>query len=83
MTAGRIAERVRKIETAPREALLKHQEAHNNGKLEAMAAGGLKTFRGGGIEISMPIRADVALWKDRNGAWQGILQGHDGAVPDM
>jgi hypothetical protein len=53
-----------------------------NGKLEAMAAGGLKSFKGGDVEISMPVRADVALWKDQHGVWQGVLQGYDGAVPE-
>ena len=52
------------------------------GKLEAMAAGGLKSFQGGGVEIAMPARADVALWKNKNGTWQGILQGYQGAVPE-
>lgn len=53
----------------------------DNGRLEAMAAGGLKSFQGGGVEIAMPTRADVALWKGKNGTWQGILQGYEGAVP--
>lgn len=52
------------------------------GKLEAMAAGGLKSFKGGGIEITMPNRADVALWKDESGVWQGVLQGYNGEVPE-
>lgn len=51
------------------------------GQLEAMAAGGFKSFVGGGLEISMPVRADVALWKDESGVWQGILQGYEGEVP--
>ena len=53
-----------------------------NGKLEAMAAGGLKSFQGGGVNISVPTRADVALWKDKNGVWQGVLQDYEGAVPE-
>lgn len=52
------------------------------GKLEAMAGGGLKSFVGGGVEIVMPTRADVALWKDKNGVWQGVLQGYEGEVPE-
>ena len=52
-----------------------------HGKLEAMAAGGLKVFDGGGVEITMPTRADVALWKDENGVWQGVLQDYEGATP--
>ena len=52
------------------------------GQLEAIAAGGLKSFQGGGLEIILPDRVDVALWKDDSGVWQGILQGYEGAVPE-
>jgi len=52
------------------------------GQLEAIAAGGLKSFQGGGLEIFLPDRVDVALWKDNSGVWQGILQGHEGVVPE-
>jgi hypothetical protein len=55
----------------------------DHGKLEAMAVGGLKSFMGGGIEIIMPTRADVALWKDENGVWQGVLQDYEGAMPEI
>jgi hypothetical protein len=51
------------------------------GQLEALAAGGLKSFRGGGVALDLPARADIALWRDRQGAWQGVLQGLDGSVP--
>jgi hypothetical protein len=53
-----------------------------NGKVEAMAAGGLKSFRTGDVSIELAQRADVALWRDANGGWQGVLQDHDGPVPD-
>jgi hypothetical protein len=52
------------------------------GQLEAIAAGGLKSFQGGGLEIFLPNRVDVALWKDDSGVWQGILQGYEGDVPE-
>jgi hypothetical protein len=52
------------------------------GKVEAMAAGGLKTFKARDMTIDLPERADVALWRDSKGQWQGVLQGHDGPVPD-
>ena len=51
------------------------------GKLEAMAAGALKSFRGGGLSLELPERGDVALWRDRRGAWHGVLQGWTGPVP--
>ena len=52
------------------------------GKVEAMAAGGLKKFKAGDMAVELPQRADVALWRDSKGDWQGILQGYDGPVPD-
>ena len=27
-------------------------------------------------------RADIALWRDAQGQWQGVLQGHTGPIPD-
>jgi len=53
-----------------------------NGKVEAMAAGGLKSFKAGEMTIELDQRADVALWRDANGRWQGILQGYQGDVPE-
>ena len=52
------------------------------GEVEAMAAGGLKTFKARDMAIELPERADVALWRDSMGQWQGVLLGHDGQVPD-
>lgn len=52
-----------------------------DGKLEAMAAGGLKSFRGGGLTIELPERADVALWRDNQGQMHGVLQDWTGPVP--
>lgn len=54
-----------------------------NGRVEAMAAGGLKSFKAGDMSIELAQRADVAVWRDANGAWQGRLQGHDGPVPEV
>ena len=53
-----------------------------DGKLEAMAAGGLKSLKAGGLTIDLADRCDVALWRDKNGQWRGILQGVDGPVPE-
>ncbi|MCY3018333.1 MAG: hypothetical protein NTW87_04775 [Planctomycetota bacterium] len=52
-----------------------------DGKLEALAAGGLKSFVVGETKIELPQRADVALWKDPKGVWQGVLQDYAGHVP--
>jgi hypothetical protein len=51
------------------------------GKLEALAAGGLKSFLFGETKIELPQRIDVALWKDTKGVWQGVLQDYEGEVP--
>jgi hypothetical protein len=52
-----------------------------NGKLEALAAGGLKSFKAGSFEINLDERLDIALWVDHKGKWQGIVQGCKGAIP--
>ena len=52
-----------------------------DGKLEALAAGGLKRFAVGKTTIELPQRIDVALWKDEKGVWQGVLQDYAGDVP--
>ena len=52
-----------------------------DGKLEALAAGGLKRFAVGTTKIELPQRIDVALWKDTKGVWQGVLQDYEGEVP--
>jgi hypothetical protein len=54
-----------------------------NGKVEAMAAGSLKSFKAGDVSVVLAQRADVALWRDAHGEWQGVLQDHDGHVPDV
>jgi hypothetical protein len=54
-----------------------------NGKLEAIAAGGLKSLKSDDFSIKLAQRADVALWRAANGEWHGVLQDYDGAVPDV
>ena len=51
-------------------------------KIEALAVGGLKSFRGGGLTIKLLEPVDVALWRDAKGQGQGTIQGHDDPVPD-
>lgn len=53
-----------------------------NGNPEALAAGGLKSFRAGNFEIQLNNRTDLALWKNPDGKWQGVIQGWDGSIPD-
>jgi len=52
-----------------------------DGRLEALAAGALKSFRGGGVTIELPQRMDLALWRDTHGRWRGVLQDWAGPVP--
>ncbi|MBN1343122.1 MAG: hypothetical protein JXQ73_10605 [Phycisphaerae bacterium] len=47
--------------------------------VEALAAGGLKRFRGPGLDIELPDRVDMAIWRDRDGTWRGAVQG--GTLP--
>ncbi|MCY3021144.1 MAG: hypothetical protein NTW87_19190 [Planctomycetota bacterium] len=52
------------------------------GDLEAMAAGGLKSFAAGKVQIELAEPADIALWRDEKGNWRGVLQGHEGPVAE-
>ncbi len=52
-----------------------------DGKPEALAASGLKSFRAGLFSIDLPDRADVALRRDEAGNWHGVLQDCAGRVP--
>lgn len=53
-----------------------------SGQVAALAAGGLKAFACGDLRIELPERADIALWRDAQGQWQGVLQGHTDPIPD-
>jgi hypothetical protein len=52
-----------------------------DGKLEALAAGALKSYRGGGLNIDLSEPIDLALWRDSAGAWHGVVQGWAGPIP--
>ncbi|MFH1568719.1 MAG: hypothetical protein ABIL09_12040, partial [Gemmatimonadota bacterium] len=49
------------------------------GRVEALAAGGLRRVRGGGLDLELSAPLDVALWRDAGGAWRGVAQG----VPEV
>lgn len=51
-----------------------------SGKVEAMAAGALKSFKTDSLTIDLPERMDLALFKER-GKWRGIVQGYEGDLP--
>lgn len=51
------------------------------GNLEALAAGGLRTFECSGLSIDLDGSADVALWRDDRKKWHGALQGNGTSIP--
>lgn len=51
------------------------------GNVAALAAGGLQSFKTKAWDIQLDERVDVAIWKDANGAYQGLIQGWNGPVP--
>ena len=52
-----------------------------SGQLEALAAGGLRRFQGGGFDLVLDPPLDLALGHDAGGRWQGMIQGGVGPVP--
>lgn len=51
------------------------------GQVEALAAGGLRSLKAGDFSIELPERVDPAIWRDEQGKFKGVLQGHKGPVP--
>ena len=54
---------------------------NKEGSVEAMAGGGLKLFAAPGLRIELSKRADLAMWRDSEGKWHGVLHGWDGPIP--
>lgn len=52
-----------------------------DGKVAALAAGGLKHLKTDGLEITLPEPADVAFFTEPDGTVRAVLQGHAGDVP--
>jgi hypothetical protein len=55
---------------------------NERGEVEALAGGGLKLFATDDMKIELPRRMDMALWRNSDGKWNGVLHGCDGPVPD-
>ncbi len=53
----------------------------DDGNLEALAAGSLKSFQSEKFELILDKRVDLALWKGKDGKWKGIVQGYEGDIP--
>ncbi len=51
------------------------------GRVQALAAGGLKSFRSGDLEILLDERTDLALWINQDGEFEGVIQGWNGNIP--
>ncbi len=51
------------------------------GQIQAMVAGGLKSFKTGDFEINLDKRTDIALWINDKGKWEGVIQGWNTAIP--
>ena len=47
----------------------------DTGSVVAMAAGGLRKLRGGGIDLELAEPLDIALWQDEDGKRRGVVQG--------
>lgn len=54
---------------------------NESGRLEALAAGGLSRFQGGGIALMLDSPIDLALWTDEQGRRRGVVQGAPAGVP--
>jgi hypothetical protein len=52
------------------------------GKLDALAAGGLRSFHGAGMNIELEESIDLALWKDNRGKMAGVVQGFKNEIPE-
>lgn len=54
---------------------------NDDGQVQAMVAGGLKSFKTGDFEIKLKDRIDIALWIDDTGRWEGVIQGWNKEIP--
>jgi hypothetical protein len=53
----------------------------DQGNVAAMAAGGLRSFSSGTFALQLKDPLDLAIWKDQNGIWHGVVQGAKGKIP--
>lgn len=54
---------------------------NDQGQVQALAAGGLKYIKTGKFRIQLDERIDLALWKNENGEYEGVIQGWMGEIP--
>jgi hypothetical protein len=53
----------------------------SDGKLAALAAGGLTHFNSGKVDITLANPVDLALWTDEHGQYRGLVQDLQGELP--
>ena len=53
----------------------------DQGEVEAIAGGGVKSFKAKNFSIALPERIDLAIFKE-DGKWRGIVHGFDGELPE-
>jgi hypothetical protein len=54
---------------------------NDDGSIQALAAGGLKSIKTNNFEIKLDERTDIALWTDEKGIRKGIIQSENGIIP--
>lgn len=52
-----------------------------DGRVLALAAGGLRRFRAGNLNLRLDLPVDLALWREREGQMRGVLQDWSGPIP--
>ena len=52
-----------------------------DGQVQALAAGGLKSFKTKDIDIQLDERVDLTFWRTNHGEFEGVIQGYDGEIP--
>ncbi len=51
------------------------------GRVETLAAAGLKSFKSGEMDILLNERMDIAFWINEIGEYEGVIQGWGGNIP--
>ncbi|MDD2437233.1 MAG: hypothetical protein PHF73_08365, partial [Massilibacteroides sp.] len=54
---------------------------NEKGEVDALSAGGLKLFKSKKLKILLEERIDLALWRNKDGSFEGIIQGYEGEIP--
>jgi hypothetical protein len=55
----------------------------DEGNVEAIAAGGLTFFKAGDFVVKLDEETDLALWKNDDGQFEGVIQGVTAKIPSQ